>query len=117
MYTDTSTSKATYSLQAETGQRPDSYAGIADAKVEPEKGGDQECLRFPPFHQAMLTQNWWSAAEDVGRIKVLLSEGFASGQGPPLDFRRVKNVVCFSFQHAPLGRLVLCLSSRTGLTH
>lgn len=85
---------------------PQQALGIyrANALVEADKGGDQECLRFPPFHQEMLTQNWWSAGEDIGRVKVVISEGLASAQGPPSGFRRVKNIVSFSFQHAPLGK-------------
>ncbi|KAL8691700.1 MAG: hypothetical protein Q9218_003137 [Villophora microphyllina] len=70
-----------------------------------DKAGDQECLRFPPFHQEMLTQTWWSAAEDFGRIKVVIAEGLAGTQGPSSGFRRLKNIVSFSFQHVPLAIL------------
>ncbi len=71
--------------------------------LEMEKTGNQECLRFPPFHQEMLMQNWWSPGEDVGRVKLVISEGVTSGQGPSSGFRRVNNIVIFSFQHAPIG--------------
>ncbi|KAI4254136.1 MAG: hypothetical protein LQ352_003271 [Teloschistes flavicans] len=70
---------------------------------EIDKAGDQEYLRFPPFHQEMLTQTWWSAGEDFGRIKVVIAEGFAESHGPPSGFRRLRNIVSFSFQHVPLG--------------
>ncbi|KAL8729641.1 MAG: hypothetical protein Q9166_004590 [cf. Caloplaca sp. 2 TL-2023] len=81
------------------------YAGAStDTCSKADKTGNQECLRFPPFHQEMLTQNWWSAGEDIGRVKVVISEGVGVGQGPPSAFRRVKNIVSFSFQHAPLGK-------------
>ncbi|KAL8701088.1 MAG: hypothetical protein Q9224_000658 [Gallowayella concinna] len=76
--------------------------------TEMDKTGNQECLRFPPFHQEMLSQDWWNPGEDIGRVKVVISEGIASGpasQGPPSGFRRVKNIVAFSFQHAPLAVL------------
>ncbi|KAL8809486.1 MAG: hypothetical protein Q9200_003370 [Gallowayella weberi] len=76
--------------------------------TEMDETGTQECLRFPPFHQEMLSQDWWSPGEDIGRVKVVISEGIASGtpsQGPPSGFRRVKNIVAFSFQHAPLAVL------------
>ncbi|KAL9029047.1 MAG: hypothetical protein Q9196_002669 [Gyalolechia fulgens] len=74
-------------------------------RIEFDKIGDQECLRFPPFHQEMLMNNWWSAGEDLGRVRVVITEGIASNEGQPTAFRRVKNVVSFSFQHAPLDVL------------
>ncbi|KAL9584973.1 MAG: hypothetical protein Q9212_001795 [Teloschistes hypoglaucus] len=73
--------------------------------IEMDKNGEQECLRFPPFHQEMLTQTWWSAGEDFGRIKVVIAEGFAESQGLPSGFRRLRNIVSFSFQHVPLAIL------------
>ncbi|KAL8675180.1 MAG: hypothetical protein Q9168_000433 [Polycauliona sp. 1 TL-2023] len=78
-----------------------------DIKVvaEMDKTGNQECLRFPPFHQQMLAQKWWTPEEDMGRIKLVISEGIAPGQGPSSVFRRVRSLVTFSFQHAPLAIL------------
>ncbi|KAL8769165.1 MAG: hypothetical protein Q9209_004799 [Squamulea sp. 1 TL-2023] len=73
--------------------------------AELDKTGTQECLRFPPFHQEMLTQDWWNPGEDVGRIKLVISEGLVSGQEPPAGFRRVRNIMTFAFQHAPLAIL------------
>lgn len=52
----------------------------------------------------MLMHNWWSAGEDLGRVRVVITEGLARGQGQPTAFRRIKDVVSFSFQHAPLGK-------------
>ncbi|KAL8738113.1 MAG: hypothetical protein Q9181_001060 [Wetmoreana brouardii] len=77
---------------------------VIDTRHKIGKAGEQECLRFPPFHQEMLTQSWWSAGEEFGRVKVIISEGLAGGQQPS-GFRRVKNIVAFSFQHAPLAVL------------
>lgn len=74
-----------------------------DSTVEMDKTGNQECLRFPPFHQQVLAQQWWSPGEDTGRVKLVISEGIAPGQNPSSGFRRVKNLLTFSFQHAPLG--------------
>ena len=51
--------------------------------------------------------DWWSAGEDLGRIKVVITEGLAHGKGQATVFRRVKNVVLFSFQHAPLGKSLI----------
>lgn len=67
------------------------------------KNGDLEPLRFPQFRQELLQQNFWSAADNLGRIKIIISEGFPR-DSMTLPLERVKNVVAFSFQHAPLGK-------------
>ncbi len=64
-------------------------------------------LRFPPFHRELLAQSSWSAGDDLGRIKVVISEGLRRASLPGV-FDRVKNVVAFSFQHAPLGECFRC---------
>ncbi|KAI9682179.1 MAG: hypothetical protein M1817_000233 [Caeruleum heppii] len=72
-----------------------------------DRDGNNEVLRFPPFHSEILAQNWWSPAEDLGRVKVTIAEGFRrSDRHPP--FERIKNTVSFSFQHAPLELLETC---------
>jgi len=67
-----------------------------------DKNGDVETLTFPTFHQELLTQNYWNAGDNLGRIKVIISEGFPRDSAT-MPFERVKNLVAFSFQHAPLG--------------
>ncbi|KPM43143.1 hypothetical protein AK830_g3426 [Neonectria ditissima] len=62
---------------------------------------DLEPLRFPVFQQELLHQNHWSPADDLGRIKLVISEGFPR-DSLTLPIERVKNIVAFSFQHAPL---------------
>jgi hypothetical protein len=50
-----------------------------------------------------LHQSHWEAGELLGRIRVVIAEGFfrdIGAQGNPFD--RVRDVVVFSFQHAPL---------------
>ncbi|KAI5298723.1 hypothetical protein KEM56_003825 [Ascosphaera pollenicola] len=66
-----------------------------------DKTGDQERLTFPVFHEELLHQTYWDAGETYGRIRVVLSEGFARPHRQP-PFERVKDIVIFSFQHAPL---------------
>jgi len=44
---------------------------------------------------------YWNAADDFGRLKIIISEGF-QGRNPPITFERMRNIVWFSFQHAPL---------------
>ncbi|KAJ2904809.1 putative NADH dehydrogenase -like protein [Zalerion maritima] len=60
-------------------------------------------LEFPTFHHDLLQINSWAPDEDLGRIRIVLSEGFASSEQRP--FVRVKNILAFSFQHAPLDVL------------
>jgi hypothetical protein len=62
-------------------------------------------LRFPPFHSQILQQAQWDAGESLGRIKIALSEGVVRGssslQQGKVRFERVRDIVVFSFQHAP----------------
>ena len=60
-------------------------------------------LEFPAFRPDLLQTRSWAPNEDLGRIKIILSEGFASTDARP--FVRVKNILAFSFQHAPLDVL------------
>ncbi|GAB0136942.1 hypothetical protein EsDP_00005226 [Epichloe bromicola] len=50
--------------------------------------------------EELLQQDWWVPADDLGRIKVVLSEGFPR-DSVTTPFERMKNIVAFSFQHAP----------------
>ncbi|OTA64879.1 hypothetical protein K449DRAFT_421404 [Hypoxylon sp. EC38] len=68
------------------------------------KNGDLETLRFPPFRSEVLRQSYWSPADEVGRIKIVISEGFPR-DSLTVPIERVKNIVAFSFQHAPLDIL------------
>lgn len=79
------------------------------------KNGELEALRFSGFRQELLQQNYWSPADDLGRIKIVLSEGFPR-DSISMPFERVKNIVAFSFQHAPLG-IPPCVSTLRTLSH
>ncbi|POR34960.1 Uncharacterized protein TPAR_04843 [Tolypocladium paradoxum] len=68
------------------------------------KNGNIDSLNFPTFRQELLQQNYWSPADDLGRIKVVLSEGFPR-DSLTMPIERVRNIVTFSFQHAPLDVL------------
>lgn len=72
------------------------------------KQGELEQLKFPSFRRELLFQNHWNPSDDLGRIKVLVSEGFPR-DSPSNPIERVKNVVAFAFQHAPLGEPSLSL--------
>ncbi|CAM1511990.1 Fc.00g095030.m01.CDS01 [Cosmosporella sp. VM-42] len=65
------------------------------------KNGDLESLKFPSFRRELLQQSYWSPADDLGRIKIVISEGFPR-DSLSMPIERVKNIVAFSFQHAPL---------------
>lgn len=67
------------------------------------KQGELEPLKFPSFRRELLYQNHWSPGDDIGRIKIVISEGFPR-DSPSNPIERVKNIVAFSFQHAPLGQ-------------
>lgn len=79
------------------------------------KQGELEQLKFPSFRRELLFQNHWSPSDDLGRIKVLISEGFPR-DSPSNPIERVKNVVAFAFQHAPLGQSVVALYNPAPLT-
>ncbi|KAI1372685.1 hypothetical protein F4677DRAFT_431824 [Hypoxylon crocopeplum] len=68
------------------------------------KNGDLETLRFPSFRSEVLRQSYWNPADDTGRIKIIISEGFPR-DSLTVPIERVKNIVAFSFQHAPLDIL------------
>lgn len=70
------------------------------------KDGKHDQLRFPPFHTEVLTQTWANPAQNVGRIKVVIAEGISLRPGVSA-FERTKNLVSFSFQHAPLRKMKL----------
>ena len=73
----------------------------ADAGPVTDKEGKHHQLRFPPFHTEVLTQTWANPAQNMGRIKIIIAEGINRGPGVSA-FERTKNLVSFSFQHAPL---------------
>ncbi|OKL58415.1 hypothetical protein UA08_06217 [Talaromyces atroroseus] len=74
---------------------------LLDFSSQVDKNGTQEVLRFPQFHPEVIDSYVWDAAETHGRLRVVISEGFSRpNRSPP--FERVKDVVVFSFQHAPL---------------
>lgn len=65
-------------------------------------------LRFPPFHPDILKQAHWEPAELYGRILVVISEGVVKESSPrecqDFSYRRLRDVVFFSFQHAPRSK-------------
>lgn len=52
----------------------------------------------------MLTQTWANPAQNIGRVKIIIAEGIHYGQGIS-GFEKKRNLVCFSFQHAPQSEL------------
>lgn len=82
--------------------RGQALSGLTLGKTEFTKTGELERLRFPPFRRELLHQNYWNPGDDIGRIKIIISEGFPR-DSVSVPIERVKNIVAFSFQHAPLG--------------
>ncbi|KAK2053018.1 hypothetical protein LY76DRAFT_525521, partial [Colletotrichum caudatum] len=68
------------------------------------KNGEIDTLRFPAFHDGIFQQRFWNPDDDFGRIKIIMTESFPR-DSVTMPFERVKNVVVFSFQHAPLDLL------------
>jgi hypothetical protein len=67
-------------------------------------------LEFPPFSRHTLMQPSWQSQELSGRINIVLSEQLIcrnSGGSQEPDLGVTNDVVCFSFQHAPKGMMVL----------
>ena len=79
----------------------DFEGAYADIGPDTDKDGNRDQLRFPPFHTEVLTQTWANPTQNVGRIKIVIAEGINHGSGVSA-FERTKNLVSFSFQHAPL---------------
>ena len=114
----TAISGLTFKAEQPTPHRIDNFLG---------PDGLSKHLAFPPFHPELLTQHYWNASEDLGRIKIIISEGtYCNHQDS--SFERRKNIVCFAFQHAPLSVLeeakiawpnpsmLRCLDHGTGYT-
>ncbi|KAJ5951746.1 uncharacterized protein N7479_010159 [Penicillium vulpinum] len=85
------------------GQRT-SWPQIMDLGSNLDRDGNQDTLRFPPFHSEILQQRHWDAGDSQGRIKTVIAEGFSRPNRTP-PFERYKHVTVFSFQHAPLDVL------------
>lgn len=64
-------------------------------------GGLPKQLRFPPFHTEILQQSHWDARDGLGRIRIVIAEGLSRGAGNNRGFKKLRDVVAFSFQHAP----------------
>lgn len=75
---------------------------IIETGLTVDKNGEPEPLKFPRFHQELLTQNYWNAGDELGRIRVVISEGFPR-ESSILPYERIRGIVAFSFQHAPIG--------------
>lgn len=60
-------------------------------------------LTFPPFHPEILQQAHWDAADGLGRIKLVISEGLTQvdAKGEIINYNKLRDIVAFSFQHAP----------------
>lgn len=65
-------------------------------------------LTFPAFNQDSLNQ-WANGDTELGRIKIVISEGVAGttvdeGEAGEVSYMRLKNIVCFYYRYAPQGQ-------------
>lgn len=79
-------------------------------RADPMRAGQETTqLAFPDFHPEVLQQAHWEASEQLGRIRVVLGEGVMKetrpGHAQKFTFDRLRDVVVFAFQHAPLRML------------
>ncbi|KAJ5128399.1 hypothetical protein N7526_006565 [Penicillium atrosanguineum] len=74
---------------------------VIDLSSHIDREGNQDALRFPSFHREILDQRHWDAGDSNGRIRLVIAEGFSRPHRSP-PFERFKDVIMFSFQHAPL---------------
>ncbi|GAB7344237.1 hypothetical protein MBLNU457_2122t2 [Dothideomycetes sp. NU457] len=70
--------------------------------------GKKRPLLFPPFHRTVLSRRDWDISDDLGRIKICISEGYLVKEADGQSFVPIKEVVCFTFHPAPLERLERC---------
>ena len=78
----------------------------SDPLQDIDRNGESRGLLFPKFREELLKQSFWSPANDLGRIKLIISEGFPrNSMTNPIE--RIRNIVAFSFQHAPTGTFSL----------
>ncbi|RAL08661.1 uncharacterized protein BO97DRAFT_460194 [Aspergillus homomorphus CBS 101889] len=78
-----------------------SWPHVLDLSSYVDKSGNQDRLRFPTFHHEILKSQHWDAGELYGRIRVVIAEGFSRPHRSP-PFERLKEVIAFAFQHAPI---------------
>ncbi|KAI1073747.1 hypothetical protein F5B20DRAFT_494173 [Whalleya microplaca] len=98
------TASADWSCRSASFSRTGPWPQLINHSFEFTKNGDLEVLRFPQFRSEVLRQSYWSPADEIGRIKVIISEGFPR-DSLTVPIERVKNIIAFSFQHAPLDIL------------
>ena len=51
-----------------------------------------------------MLQSHWDASDEVGRIKVIISEGYGEIKEDKAGFVKLTDHVVFNFQAAPLGQ-------------
>jgi hypothetical protein len=85
---------SSYHVKADHGS---SHRTFADTSSWPEVLEGKE-LAFPNFHPDILQKPTWDAAEQRGRIRIVIAEGLLLHGA----FNRLRDVLAFSYQHAPL---------------
>ena len=70
-------------------------------------------LTFPVFHPEILQQPRWEPGEQLGRIQLVLTEGVLrestdlQTKARKVAFDGLRDVIAFSFQHAPKGKTTM----------
>ena len=59
-----------------------------------------------------MSQQGWDASDEVGRIKVKISEGYVTSEAGIAEFVKMLDQVHFNFQAVPLGKTLSNMISR-----
>ncbi|CAG8982609.1 hypothetical protein HYALB_00008101 [Hymenoscyphus albidus] len=79
---------------------------ILELSIDLDKHGEYEKLKFPAFHQELLSQSYWNACDDYGRVKIIIAEGFTR-DNMTYPFERVKNLTsAIAWPNAAMWRQV-----------
>ncbi|KAM0203070.1 hypothetical protein ACHAPI_001242 [Fusarium lateritium] len=81
--------------------KPNSIQELIKLPYIIENGPHEQTLKFPLFQQELLSQRHWSPADNLGRFKLIISEGVSYTSSDNKHVEKLKNLVVFSFQHAP----------------
>ena len=93
-------------VASDTFSNSAAWPQLVTASDHPDPNGKKRPLLFPPFHKTVLSRRDWDISDDLGRIKVCISEGYRVKQADGQSFVSVREVVCFTFHPAPLGKYV-----------
>ncbi|XWW94021.1 hypothetical protein V2A60_001963 [Cordyceps javanica] len=67
------------------------WPNVLKNSFEISDNGELQSLNFPDFQRELLNQSYWSPADDLGRMKVVISESYPR-DSLSVPFERLKNI-------------------------